>query len=689
MGQWVQNQTWQEIYQLKDVDSKVNRFEELIMEKVDLYFPEKSIRVNENTKPWMNSQSIQLDRRRKREYIKNKRSAKWVKLDNEFQKKSEELKDLYYKNTVQDLKTSNPGQWYSKMKRMSTIDQTKDEKILIQQFKSETNQDQAKIIADQFESISKLYKPLQSENIEIPNIQDSAPYPLFEAHEIYEKINSMKKKSSTVPGDIPWRIISEFSVEFASPLSNIYNTATLTGIWPQLWKYEFVTPVPKVFPTETTEDLRKISGTKNLSKIYESLISEPIIQDMEPKMDPSQFGNVKGLSIQHYLVKMMNQILTILDTNNEHEKYAVLAQLIDWSKAFDRQDPTLGIKAFIKNGVRPTLIPLLVSYFQQRKMIVKWNGTMSTTHDLPGGGPQGCSLGLLEYKSNSNDNADHVQRDKRFKFVDDLSILEKLNLILLGLSEYNFKTHVASDIGIGQKYLPSENFQSQGYLNRIEQWTEDNMMKLNAKKSNVMIFNFTKNFQFTSRLYMENNLLEVVHETKLLGTLISSDLTWHANTEMLTKKAYKRMMMLHKLHSFNVDDEDMLTIYILYIRSILEQSCQVWHFSISQEEKSDLERVQKVACRIILDDRYEDYHSALQLLGLDTLVDRRQKLSLKFAKKCLKHKNTRDMFPLNPSEGQEVRNREIFQVQHAKGSRLFDSSVPQLQRALNQDAMNK
>jgi hypothetical protein len=417
----------------------------------------------------------------------------------------------------------------------------------------------------------------------------------------------MKKKSSTVPGDIPWRIISEFSVGFASPLSNIYNTVTLTGIWPQLWKYEFVTPVPKVFPTETTEDLRKISGTKNLSKYYESLISEPIIQDMEPKMDPSQFGNAKGLSIQHYLVKMMKQILTILDTNNEDDKYAVLAQLIDWSEAFDRQDPTLGIKAFVKNGVRPTLIPLLVSYFQQRKMIVKWNGTMSTTRDLPGGGPQGCSLGLLEYKSNSNDNA-----------------------------EYNFKTHVASDIGIGQKYLPSENFQSQGYLNRIEQWTEDNMMKLNSKKSNVMIFNFTKNFQFTSRLYMENNLLEVVHETKLLGTLISSDLTWHANTDMLTKKAYKRMMMLHKLHSFNVDDEDMVTIYILYIRSILEQSCQVWHFLISQEEKSDLERVQKVACRIILDDRYEDYHSALQLLGLDTLVDRRQKLSLKFAKKIPK-----------------------------------------------------
>ena len=164
---------------------------------------------------------------------------------------------------------------------------------------------------------------------------------------------------------------------------------------------------------------------------------------------------------------MVNKILTILDTNNEKEKYAVLAQLIDWSKAFDRQDPTLGIKSFIKNGVRPTLIPLLISYFQERKMSVKWHGETSTIRDLPGGGPQGCSLGLIEYKSNSNDNADHVPLGMKYKFVDDLSILEKLNLILLGLSEYNFKNHVASDIGVNQKYLCSANFQSQQYLNKI------------------------------------------------------------------------------------------------------------------------------------------------------------------------------------------------------------------------------
>ena len=49
-------------------------------------------------------------------------------------------------------------------------------------------------------------------------------------------------------------------------------------------------------------------------------------------------------------------------------------------------------------------------------MIVKWHGLNSSTHDLPGGGPQGCTFGLLEYKSNSNDDANYVPLKMRFKF---------------------------------------------------------------------------------------------------------------------------------------------------------------------------------------------------------------------------------------------------------------------------------
>ena len=70
-------------------------------------------------------------------------------------------------------------------------------------------------------------------------------------------------------------------------------------------------------------------------------------------------------------------------------------------------------------------------------------------------------MGYLGYGVSSNDIARRESSDMKFKFEDDLSTLEKLNLILAGLISYDFKNHVASDIGINQSFLPKENSTSQ------------------------------------------------------------------------------------------------------------------------------------------------------------------------------------------------------------------------------------
>ena len=49
-------------------------------------------------------------------------------------------------------------------------------------------------------------------------------------------------------------------------------------------------------------------------------------------------------------------------------------------------------------------------------------------------GPQGATLGLLKYQSQSNQSADCVDVKDRFKSVDDLSILEIVNLITVGIT---------------------------------------------------------------------------------------------------------------------------------------------------------------------------------------------------------------------------------------------------------------
>ena len=407
-----------------------------------------------------------------------------------------------------------------------------------------------------------------------------------------------------------------------------------------------------------------------------------MIEDMKPTRDPSQYGNSKGVSTQHYLVKMVDRILTVLDSNNEKEKYAVIAQLVDWAQAFDRQCPKIGVNSFIKNGVRKSLIPLLVSYFQNRKMRVKWHNKLSTVRDLPGGGPQGSTFGLIEYDSQSNDNTDFLPEEDKFKFVDDLSILEIINLISIGLSSYNFNQHVASDIGIDQLFIPTENLNSQIFMDKISEWTDLKKMKLNEKKTQVMIFNFTRNYQFSTRVQLNEKLLETIQETKLLGTIVSSDLKWHANSDLLTKRGYQRMSILRKLYEFDIPTEDLVLIYNQYIRSILEFNSTVWFSSITNEERENIERVQRVACQIILKDDYTNYIQALKTLNLQNLSERRQMLAERFATKCAASDRFTDLFPLN-SNPNNIRNSEKYAVNFAHTDRLKDSSIPAMQRILN------
>ena len=68
---------------------------------------------------------------------------------------------------------------------------------------------------------------------------------------------------------------------------------------------------------------------------------------------------------------MMDRKLGLLDKNNNRS--AVIASLFDWSSAFDCQDPTLAIKKYLKMGVRPSLVPVLVSYLTEREMEVRFN----------------------------------------------------------------------------------------------------------------------------------------------------------------------------------------------------------------------------------------------------------------------------------------------------------------------------
>ena len=288
------------------------------------------------------------------------------------------------------------------------------------------------------------------------------------------------------------------------------------------------------------------------------------------------------------------------------------------------------------------------------------------------------------YREGKNNNADFLEDKWKYKFIDDLSILEVINLVLCGLASYDFKTHVASDVAVHGNFLPIQNVQSQNYLDKISQWTREKKMSLNKQKSKFMLINFTRSKQFSTRIKLDDTPLQEISECKLLGVIIQNDLSFRKNTQSIIRKAYARMIILEKLYEFNLPIEEMVNIYTLFIRSVVEQSCIVWHSSLSEDDHIALERVQKIALRIILDSQYTDYRSALTQTNLDSLRSRRKYLCLKFAKTCVKKGKLKDLFPLI-NKNVNTRPHEKFHVTKAKTERLAKSAVPYLQRLLNEN----
>ena len=164
----------------------------------------------------------------------------------------------------------------------------------------------------------------------------------------------------------------------------------------------------------------------------------------------------------------------------------------------------------------------------------------------------------------------------------------------IGITSYNIKQHVPSDIPVHNQYIPSATLDSQHILEEIEEWTKNQKMLLNEKKTKNMIFNFTKNYPFATRLKLNNQSIETVKSTRLLGTIISDDLSWDLNIRNIVKKANSRMELLRRVANFGASIEDMKIIYFLFVRSHLEQSATVWHSSLTEENSSDLERVQQL-----------------------------------------------------------------------------------------------
>ena len=265
-----------------------------------------------------------------------------------------------------------------------------------------------------------------------------------------------------------------------------------------------------------------------------------LIHFVGEKLDWGQFGGIKGSSSSHYLIDMITYILYNQDLK---EPKAVIAAMLDFEKAFNRQNHHKLIKKKLSDmGVPGWLLRIIIGLLEKRTLVVSYKGEKSGTKEMPGGGPQGTILGMFLFLVLINDagfkneresiglkiteafNKRKELKEKHWKYVDDLTVAEAIRLKNSLVNEedemldkpltYHNRT---------KQVVPYEASKVQKQLEEIREYAALNEMKVNHRKSKAMLFNTSRKHDFTSSFSLNNEIFEVAEEIKLLGVKISGD----------------------------------------------------------------------------------------------------------------------------------------------------------------------
>jgi hypothetical protein len=707
-GQAMVEEDWEEVKPEDSPTQQDEALQALLARMLEDSLPTKTVRLRHTDKPYITQEIKVIDRRRRREYEKNGKSTKYYQLQCTYERKLKDATQKFLNKNVRALMETQPGKAYSALKRLGaqpgdTVDAGSFE-LPEHVSLGLTAQQSADRIAQKFADISQEYPALRMDSLDTrvcQSIQNSKNEykPYISEKLVASKIERAKNTKAGVEGDLPIKLTKQFSKELAVPAAKIFNKIVETGEWPTRWKLEKGIPLNKVKPKQpvSESELRIISLTPFLSKAFERIVFDWLIHFIGNKMDWSQYGGTRGSSSSHYIIDLITFILYNQDLK---EPKAILTAMVDFEKAFNRLNHNKLLSKLHDMGAPGWLVNIVKGFLEERKLEVHYKGEKSDSKDMPGGSPQGTILGLFLFLVQINGAGfEETNREiglkitrainkrkgidtNHWKYVDDLTLAEAIDLkksleikkdLVKPLTYHNRTEHI----------LPQDESKLYRQLTELITYSEENDMKINKEKTKFMLFNTANKRDFTPKFEIDGKEIETVDQLKLLGVHITSDLRWNANTQYITKRGYSKLWILRRLKINGASESELKTIYCQHVRSILEYASVVWHSGLTLENKANIERVQKCALSIILGKDYISYENAMSILDLESLSRRREKLSIKFAKKSFKSEKFSSWFVPDENPLNTRRKIKIVKPALARTTRLRKSALPYLTSILN------
>ena len=303
------------------------------------------------------------------------------------------------------------------------------------------------------------------------SMQDGFELVPYTAEEVEKTVCSLKSNSSGVEG-LNLKAFNFVSVCLLPVLVYLINLPIVTGLFLSELKRSKIIPLHKGGDPSDPCNWQPISILPLFSKIYEKVIYKRLYDFLDSKkiLYDGQFGFRSKYSTSHAVHHLLSFVDIALENN-----MVLLTVFVDFRKAFDTVDFNTLLSRLSGHGLGSTCVKWFSSYLDGRTIKVALSDILSREFGVKCAVPQGSVLGPLLHLIYVDSLASHVGEKALTSFVDDTAI----TVIGSCLVQVVHKANLA--------------------LERLDSFTVGSSLKVNASKTNYIVFSRT------SRLHNDNN----------------------------------------------------------------------------------------------------------------------------------------------------------------------------------------
>ena len=248
-------------------------------------------------------------------------------------------------------------------------------------------------------------------------------------------------------------------------------------------------------------------------------------------LTPHQHGFRRNYSTESATLSFTNYLTEALN----NDKYTI-GVFLDFSKAFECIDHHILIEKLENMGIRGKMLQLMADYLSGREQKVYYNGAFSDSRNIKYGVPQGTILGPLLFAVYVNDVVNVSIELLLALYADDKS------LCMSDKNPYNLIRRMNIE------------------LVKLYDWIIVNKLCLNLLKTFFILFSKGNFIGPLTPLMIGTHAVERVYQTKFLGIILDSKLSWEMHIDYVCSRLSKVSGIMYLTRNC-LTKEAMLSIY--------------------------------------------------------------------------------------------------------------------------------